>query len=704
MSSISQQNKNNLSIIKDMLKVNISDTLLLSILFEMGRYFDKQFTQDIQKTQKNIKRIFNQSERNLLRKYFYYQDNQVLSLLDITGFNKMIYTNEDVTKILSDCIERCKTYDSNKIVSSIKQRQFNIENHILVNNSEEWLKYYREKISKRYKYSSFFLNIDQSDYVLNNYSINQYYHIIASMYENLENYRNLFIVVKGPIKDKQHIDQTWKILYKLGIYCENFVKYNDRFRPFKQKESVEKLVQFLNDRFPDNNNNTLASDFYSYISTGFKFEDCFISNSQDTIVLSYKKIALDDSPVPCPSCMTTIQQGNSFPEMFLRSYECKNPKCPDRSKSGRGKRFDEFGVYRYFKLIENEECNQISYDLYEKWRRDIFADDNNLYEMLLKYYTWGGETICIYPNCPKAEMYNRNLLSWNGENKSTVNFYKDYESLPIVVLMNSIIKLLNRQTGNRLLSTQLHVFNEDSSKGIRDLQAEQVCCAITSPPYYNAREYSQWPTLLMYLIDMMINGAAVFDTLQNNGFYLYNIGDIVNSDNIYVESNMSKRRLQLGFLSCMFFEMVGFNLVGNIIWDKGQVQSKRNSTVNLNSGYIKCINCYEHVFVLKKGNAISDEQLSTVRCFSPVIKINSKGINTYKHTAPYPFEMVDLLQPYITEDNDKYVLDPFLGSGTTVLWCKNHNYKGVGFEMNTEYYKLCNERIFQSFDFDYANN
>ena len=74
-------------------------------------------------------------------------------------------------------------------------------------------------------------------------------------------------------------------------------------------------------------------------------------------ILVLKKIELDDTNVLCPSCMTTIQQGNSYPEMFLRSWECKNPMCPDRSKSGRGKRFDEYGTYRYFKLSEGNKSN-----------------------------------------------------------------------------------------------------------------------------------------------------------------------------------------------------------------------------------------------------------------------------------------------------------------------------------------------------------
>lgn len=684
-----------INFIKELLNNNISDDLLIRILFEMGRYFDKQFVKEIQATQKKIKRIFNQNERNLLRLYYYYQNEKIINEIGITDFKSIQYDDNDVINILHDCITRCEKYNSDKILSSIKERQYNQENEIIVNYSDDWLSYYYKKVKENYKYSSFILNIDQNDFQKNNYSINHYYEIISSIYADLENYRHLFIVIKGNLMDKDNVDKTWNIIYKLGIYCENFIKFDKKFIPFKKDKSKEKLLNFLNERFPENNNKKLVDNFYSSISTGFKYEDCFISENQSSIILSYKKISLDDSPIPCPSCMTTIQQSNSFPEMFLRSFECKNPNCKERSKSGRGKRFDEYGTYRYCKLIENEECNQINYDLYEKWRRDIFSNDNNIYEMILKYYTWGGETICVYPNCSNHELYSRNLITYNKTKNKLDNYYKDYNSLPIIELMESIKNILNRKTGDVVLLDKHHIINEESAKGIRNLKKSQVGYAITSPPYYNAREYSQWQTLIMYLIDMMINSAAVYDTLHEDGYYLYNIGDIVNSDNIYVESNMSKRRLQLGFLSCMFFELVGFNLTGNIIWDKGQVQSKRNSTVNLNSGYIKPINCYEHVLIFKKGNVNKHECLSKVSKFAPVIKINSKGVNTYKHTAPYPLDMVDLLKPIIKTD-DKYILDPFLGSGTTVLWCKNNGYKGVGFELNNEYYKLCRERIFDN--------
>ena len=112
----------------------------------------------------------------------------------------------------------------------------------------------------------------------------------------------------------------------------------------------------------------------------------------------------------------------------------------------------------------------------------------------------------------------------------------------------------------------------------------------------------------------------------------------------------------------MIFEIVGYKLKENIIWDKGEVQSKRNSTINLFSGYVKTINCYEHILVFSKSNMGKNNR--KIEKFSPVIKINSKGENKYKHTAPYPTELVELVKPYLI--SGKYLLDPFLGSGTTI--------------------------------------
>ena len=220
---------------------------------------------------------------------------------------------------------------------------------------------------------------------------------------------------------------------------------------------------------------------------------------------------------------------------------------------------------------------------------------------------------------------------------------------------------------------------------------EKIGNAVTSPPYYNAREYSNWPTLLCYLIDMMISARAIFEVLQNGGKYFYNIGDIVGQENIFVSSHMSNRRLMLGFYSIALFESAGFEVAANFIWDKGEVQSKRNSTENLFPTYVKPINCYEHFIVFSKGNAgiLKDNLILSI---DPVRKINSKGENILGHTAPYPEALVDFALARM-EMNSGAVLDPFLGSGTTVLAARSLGFKAIGVELDKTYFELASKRI-----------
>ena len=66
--------------LKKIISDEISNEILLSILFEMGRYFDKQLTHEIQQTQKQINKIFNQNERKLIRQYYYYNRKEILRL------------------------------------------------------------------------------------------------------------------------------------------------------------------------------------------------------------------------------------------------------------------------------------------------------------------------------------------------------------------------------------------------------------------------------------------------------------------------------------------------------------------------------------------------------------------------------------------------------------------------------------------------
>jgi DNA modification methylase len=190
---------------------------------------------------------------------------------------------------------------------------------------------------------------------------------------------------------------------------------------------------------------------------------------------------------------------------------------------------------------------------------------------------------------------------------------------------------------------------------------------------------------------MAISALAVFEKLKTDGVYFYNIGDIVGQDNVYVSSHMSNRRLMLGFYSIMIFEIAGFTLLGNVIWDKGEVQSKRNSTDNPYPTYVKPINCYEHIFIFGTPSSVVAKSISILK-LDPVRKINSKGENLLGHTAPYPEELVNYALSLV-DISRGYTLDPFVGSGTTVIASSKLGGKSVGVERDAIYFELALDRI-----------
>ena len=70
------------------------------------------------------------------------------------------------------------------------------------------------------------------------------------------------------------------------------------------------------------------------------------------------------------------------------------------------------------------------------------------------------------------------------------------------------------------------------------------------------------------------------------------------------------------------------------------------------------------------------------------------------HPCPKPVKFWrKLLQRVSVSENDT-ILDPFAGSGVTLLVAKQLNRKFIGFEINLDYVKIANERLKQSTLFD----
>lgn len=133
------------------------------------------------------------------------------------------------------------------------------------------------------------------------------------------------------------------------------------------------------------------------------------------------------------------------------------------------------------------------------------------------------------------------------------------------------------------------------------MKSESIHVMVTSPPYYNAREYSQWKNLNDYLDDMRKIAKESYRVLDNNRVFVFNVGDIFDNDNLTTGSVWGKRRIPLGAYFTKIFEEEGFTFVDDFIWDKGEVQSERHKHKNKPYPFYQYpANCYEHILIFHK--------------------------------------------------------------------------------------------------------
>lgn len=673
--------------IKSNSKDDYSDDQIIRVLFEMSKFKDREFTLLFREFQKTITEKIDSHRKKIIRKVFYLnEDNESIQSQYKVELPKLIYGKTEIIDLLNYFSQKINDKNENKILQSISKRlsELNIRDNEK-NRAKLWLSQYNQKNN----YSNILLKYKLSDKIDFDSAFSEIIKFVNRAHEKLSNYRHLHIMFEGELESENR-NHTMSLISKIAVYMENFLSYKGSYSAYKKQNKINDLTNFIynNDYLYDKFDLNKINAFYENISYGFQFDDFLVSKDTKIKILIMRKIELDDTPVNCPACLEKKARGNSFSSMFLKSWECSNPSCSERSKSGRGKRFDEYGSYRYFNLVLNNDNNKINNEIYKKWRKDIFEDKNSIDDMILLFYSFHNEKV-LFINF-KAKKSHGRLIEYKDlkEFISGSNHSFDFKAIPIIKLFDEVSK--NIKTYSDKSSFKDDSIIKGDSREILKNANKMFFGAITSPPYYNAREYSQWNDLVMYLIDMMIVAKYVYDSLKTNSTYVYNIADVIDQDNIYIVSNMSKRRIMLGFYSAIIFEAVGFHLNQDIFWYKGEVQSKRNSTSNHFSGYVKFINCYEHNLVFQKGDEVKRSPINLVE-ISPVIKINSKGINIYGHSAPYPEKIVGLLENFIKPDD--LILDPFSGSGTTAIWAKKNGYKFVAIELNEDYYQLSKKRL-----------
>ena len=188
-------------------------------------------------------------------------------------------------------------------------------------------------------------------------------------------------------------------------------------------------------------------DYFKNIYTGFTFLDCIVLdlsrvlensteldciNNKNELLLVFSKNEIDDRKIPCPKCASIIISGNSFPEIGIRSWECKNSLCPSRSKTNRGKRYSRKNIYMQSSNSDYSQENIINKNIIKKWRRDIVKDftEDDLYTMLIKYFSYNGDSIAVLNSNIIFLIKYATKLSYNNKNLLDLWFPSNCRSAP----------------------------------------------------------------------------------------------------------------------------------------------------------------------------------------------------------------------------------------------------------------------------------
>lgn len=138
----------------------------------------------------------------------------------------------------------------------------------------------------------------------------------------------------------------------------------------------------------------------------------------------------------------------------------------------------------------------------------------------------------------------------------------------------------------------------------------------------------------------------------------------------YIMSNNKNLKNML-----MEIENVGFNIYKTLIWAK-------NSPIT-NMYYM---DSHEYIIFCRKGKAKRINNCGTKSV------LNVDNPRNKVHPTEKPVELMEVLVNNSSLDGE-VVLDPFMGSGTTGVACKNLNRKFIGIELDENYFNIAKERI-----------
>jgi site-specific DNA-methyltransferase (adenine-specific) len=237
------------------------------------------------------------------------------------------------------------------------------------------------------------------------------------------------------------------------------------------------------------------------------------------------------------------------------------------------------------------------------------------------------------------------------------------------------------------------------SRCMKEVPDESVHLIITSPPYWQLKDYGNGKQIGFndsyedYINNLNLVWNECHRVLHKGCRLCINIGDQFARSVYYGRYKVIPIRTEI----IKFYESVGFDYMGAIIWQKvttcnttggatvmGSFPYPRNGIIKLDYEFILIFRKYGDPprvsKEIKEKSRLSQEEWN--QYFSG--HWNFPGEKQDKHLAMFPEELPRRLIKMFSFVGDT-VLDPFLGSGTTSLAARNLGRDSIGYEINEEF-------------------
>ncbi|MEZ5229810.1 MAG: site-specific DNA-methyltransferase [Acidimicrobiales bacterium] len=251
-----------------------------------------------------------------------------------------------------------------------------------------------------------------------------------------------------------------------------------------------------------------------------------------------------------------------------------------------------------------------------------------------------------------------------------------------------------------------------SSADMSELPDNSVALVITSPPYFVGKEYelavtgdadgvSQIPGSYLEFLDMLRDVfAECRRVLEPGGRIAVNVANL---------GRKPYRSLSADVISILQDDL-GLLLRGEVIWEKASTSSGScawGSFAKASNPVLRDMT--ERVIIASKGRfsralttkqrerqglpyestITNDEFLDVTR---DVWRIDAESATRIGHPAPFPIELPRRLIDLYSYTGD-IVLDPFLGSGTTLVAAARAGRIGVGYDTDPAFASLAEQRL-----------